>query len=152
MKLKNIVTMSAVAVVGLGVLTAATTAANQSTVPAGMVSFFASNSCPSGWNDVSNAWKGRYVVIAHQSYNTQVGTALTNGENRPTGDHTHGAPVSFFGGNCPTNPTGNCVRWADAGVGRAPRPTGPVVTLNPGETIASGTNAPYVTLKACVKR
>lgn len=117
-----------------------------------MVAFFGSNACPNGWADVSKAWQGRYVVISSQSYGTQVGTALSSGENRPTGDHVHGAPVSFYGGNCPTNPTGNCVRWADAGAGRAPRDAGPAKAINADETIVPGTNAPYVTLKACVKR
>ncbi len=152
MDFKRILIGSAVAVAGLGALTAATTATTQSGTPAGMISFFASNSCPSGWNDVSSAWRGRYVVIASQGYGSQVGTALTDGENRPTGDHGHGSPVSFFGGACPTNPTGNCVRWADAGAGRGPRSVGGAQALNQGETIVQGTNAPYVTLKACAKR
>ena len=152
MDIKRILIGGAAALGGLAVLTAATTAANQSAVSAGMVSFFASNSCPNGWSDVSSAWKGRYVVIASQSYGTQVGTALSQGENRPTGDHGHGAPVSFYGGSCPTNPTGNCVRWAEAGAGRAPRDVGGARALNQGETIVPGTNAPYVTLKACAKR
>lgn len=95
--------------------------------------------------------EGRYVVIG-DAPGTTVGTPLANAENRPTGDHTHGAPVSFYGGSCPTNPTGNCVRWADAGAGRGPRPTGQVQVLNSGETVQAGTNAPYVQLKACVKR
>lgn len=152
MNIKQIMIASAVAVTGVGVLTAATTAANQTTLPAGMVSFF-DRSCPSGWADVSSNWKGRYIVVDDRVGAT-VGSALNAGENRPTGDHTHGAPVSFYGGSCPTNPTGNCVRWAEAGAGRGPRSVGGAQTIYPdqGETIVAGTNAPYVTLKACVKR
>lgn len=150
MDIKRIMIGGAVALTGLATLTAATTAANQSALPAGMVSFFDRN-CPSGWNDVSSGWKGRYIVVGDR-VGTQVGTALTHGENRPTGDHGHGAPVSFYGGACPTNPTGNCVRWAEAGAGRAPRDVGGARALYEGETIVQGTNAPYVTLKACVKR
>jgi hypothetical protein len=150
MDIKRIMIGGAVALAGVATLTAATTATQQSALPAGMVSFFDRN-CPSGWNDVSSNWRGRYIVVGDRVGST-VGTALGANENRPTGDHTHGAPVSFYGGSCPTNPTGNCVRWAEAGAGRGPRQVGGVVALNQDETVVAGTNAPYVTLKACVKR
>lgn len=121
-------------------------------LPSGMVAFFAGTSCPTGWGAAPSSWTGRYVVMSSSGSGNTVGTALRPGENRPTGDHTHTGAVSFYGGACPTNPTGNCVRWSDAGAGRGPRGMSGAQPLNDGESIVAGTNAPYVELKACVKR
>ena len=61
-------------------------------VPQGMVSFFARESCPKGWTQDSRA-TGRYIVGTDNSpvgeVNDTVGTALTDNENRPAGNHTH---------------------------------------------------------------
>lgn len=130
-------------------------------VPDGMVAFFERDSCPTawGWKEVQDEWVGRYVVIEKASWGTTRGTALEPGENRPAGDHRHVVPSSFYGGNCPTDPKGKCIRSAASGFGRAARNSGNAQVLNPQEAdpkkkemIKPGTNAPYVTLRACVKR
>lgn len=121
-------------------------------LPSGMIAFFDAPRCPAGWRDVTSSWNGRYVVMASRGSGRTVGTALQPGENRPTGDHKHAAPVSFYGGNCPTNPTGSCAEWARAGIGRGPRDGGGAVALNQNESIVPGTNAPYVELRGCAVR
>src|SRR3990167_2773449 len=61
-------------------------------VPQGMVSFFARESCPKGWTQDSRT-TGRYIVGTDNSpageVNDTVGTALSDNENRPAGNHTH---------------------------------------------------------------
>jgi hypothetical protein len=116
--------------------------------PAGMVAFFQRGSCPSGWTDVSASWHGRYVVIAENSFGTLVGTPLSAGENRPTGDHGHVTPEAFYGGNCNSD---MCGTWG-GGFRRGPLNVTTTTAKHPGETIRPGTNAPYVTLRACVKQ
>lgn len=153
--MKRALTAGALAAVCLTVSIAASAPAEQraaSPLPAGMVAFFDGPNCPAGWSDAARAWRGRYLVVAADRAGAMVGTALAPSENRPTGEHTHTGAISFYGGSCPTQPTGNCVRWAEAGAGRGPRPTGGAQPMNDGETIVPGTNAPYVELRACVKR
>src|SRR3954465_2365452 len=59
-------------------------------VPAGAVSFFTKKGCPGGWKEYS-ALSGRYVVGLPSGGTAKqaVGVALSNGENRPVGQHTH---------------------------------------------------------------
>jgi hypothetical protein len=57
--------------------------------PAGMIVIF-NGSCPTGWTEVE-ATRGRYVVGTPLggTNGSMVGTALTNGENREVGKHSH---------------------------------------------------------------
>lgn len=153
MKSYRMVTIAAAAASAGALLTQTQSAEAQGpmSAPQGMVSFFQKAKCPLGWSDVSAAWQGRYVVIAGNSFGEMVGTPLSPGENRVTGDHDHSGSIAFMGGNCPVQPTGKCANWADSGIGRVPVTIGRARALNPGETIKPGTNAPYVTLRACVK-
>src|SRR4051794_9083315 len=59
-------------------------------VPAGAVAFFAKKACPSDWKEYK-ALQGRYAVglpAGGQAKQT-VGQALSPGEDRPVGRHTH---------------------------------------------------------------
>lgn len=118
-------------------------------IPQGMVAFFELPNCPPGWRPVQRAWQGRYFVAAQDSIGTMVGTALTPGENRPTGEHGHAGSVAFYGGDCGRR----CGQWARAeGFNRQPVMTTTTIPTRPGDTIQPGTNAPYVTLRTCTKR
>lgn len=59
-------------------------------IPAGAVLAFNLSTCPAGWSEVPEA-RGRYIVglTTGGTLSQTVGTALTNGENRPVGQHTH---------------------------------------------------------------
>ena len=59
-------------------------------VPTGMIAFFASTSCPAGWDEYTAA-RGRAIVglVASGTAAGTVGTALTNQEDRT---HTHTGP------------------------------------------------------------
>jgi hypothetical protein len=57
-------------------------------VPAGLIGFYASGSCPSGWTRYSAA-DGRYIVVNTVNIGSTVGTALSSLENRPAGQHDH---------------------------------------------------------------
>lgn len=60
-------------------------------IPAGAVMFFNLTSCPSGWTNFTPA-QGRYIVgtvATGGTLGSTVGTALTNTENRPVGQHSH---------------------------------------------------------------
>lgn len=64
-------------------------------IPAGMVAPFNLSSCPPGWGELLGA-RGR-VVVGLPSGGTlagTVGTALSNLENRPVGQHNHGVTDS----------------------------------------------------------
>ncbi|MCL4339430.1 hypothetical protein M1271_07135 [Patescibacteria group bacterium] len=141
-----------------------TTQASAATgIPSGMVAFFNLSSCPSGWTDLTASYGGRYVV-ANPSGGTlaaTVGTALSNTENRPTGQHTHsindpghshlwyagsGSGSSGCGGHPIYNYNYSCVGWQSGYIAGAT--TG--ITINNAGSVA-GTNAPYVQLLACQK-
>jgi hypothetical protein len=128
--------------------------------PRDMVAFFNSTTCPSGWSDVPEGWRGRYVVIESDSPGRTVGNALVSGESRITGEHSHlvdsgGRQVLVPRPGC--NVDNSCRRtgYFDSGdaiyeqEGAALR-VGSVRT-GPNETTVEGTNAPYVNLKACSK-
>ncbi|MCX7616024.1 MAG: hypothetical protein N2Z68_01385 [Patescibacteria group bacterium] len=128
-----------------------------SVVPSGMVLFFNLPSCPSGWTELTSA-RGRYIVglPAGGTLAATVGTALSNQENRPVGQHTHtvndpghdhyithrpsiglagtdlesGSSFNFSIGDSYVSDTG--------------------VILNNAGTVA-GTNAPYIQLLVCQK-
>jgi hypothetical protein len=59
-------------------------------VPANMIAFFPDSACPSGWEEYTTA-RGRYIVGLPLSGGVAatVGTALSNGENRASGQHGH---------------------------------------------------------------
>lgn len=58
--------------------------------PTGLVLYSTSGSCPSGWTEYTTG-RGRYFVglVASGTNEGTSGTALTDQENRPTGQHNH---------------------------------------------------------------
>jgi hypothetical protein len=127
-------------------------------IPSGAVMTFNLVACPSGWSELVAA-RGRYMVglPSGGTLAATVGTALTNTENRPVGQHTHGVndpghlhtlggvtglgiPPYWLGNQGPVN--GVTVwqtqkAWTNITIGN----TGIVV----------GTNAPYIQLLVCQK-
>jgi len=67
-------------------------------VPSGAVMFFNLAACPTGWSDATAA-RGRYLVglPANGTIAGSVGTALSDQENRPVGQHTHTTVASATG-------------------------------------------------------
>lgn len=145
--------------------------------PSGAVMFFNLNSCPSGWNELTDA-QGRYLVGLPDggTLGATVGTALTDSENRSVGSHSHSysdpghshaindpghfhytASVLRRGGTwgdqngSPAYASNSIGAYTDrrgTGIGVNPRTTG--ITINPtGAT--DGTNAPYLQLLVCEK-
>jgi hypothetical protein len=127
------------------------------TVPAGAVMLFNLAACPATWVDFA-AGQGRYLVgtPAGGTLAASVGTALTDTENRATGQHTHaitdpghthtqdgwnGAAGDHFlsDGAAGQNDIGKATGSATTGI-----------TITNAGAVA-GTNAPYVQLKVCVK-
>jgi hypothetical protein len=113
-------------------------------VPAGTIAWFSASGCPSGWS-LATELAGRYAVglSSNGTVGKTVGQALKDGENRPTGRHTHyyqdetvghrqGRDQYLSGGGSSGLPS---VRR------RTEVPEGSV----------DGTNAPYVQLLACRK-
>lgn len=91
-----------------------------------------STSCPAGYTENTNM-RGLYPVGMPLGGTIQnVGTALSNGENRPAGAHTHtvSAPTTGSG-----SATGYVVTWNSGGTQQS-------LTSNNGGLVA-GTNAPY---------
>lgn len=132
-------------------------------VPAGAVMHFDLASCPSGWAPYTEA-VGRYLVGtgAGGTNGTSVGAALTPGENRTVGRHSHavadpGHTHTATAGN--TIVAGNVpfVRFQSNGSGAAgSQGTLTTQTAATGITVEptggfTGTNAPYVNLLACKK-
>jgi hypothetical protein len=137
-----------------------------SPVPKGAVFFFDTAACPAGYAELTAA-RGRYIVglPSGGTLRGTAGTALSNQEDRPVGQHAHSgsAPHSH----------GNSTEWgfndtADAGPVRRPifdfKPDDPLnpdvpvtdslnadLTINPAGT-TTGTNAPYIQLRACQKQ
>jgi hypothetical protein len=64
--------------------------AAKSQVPKGAISFFGGKKCPDGYKPYDAA-AGRYIVGVPSggAAKTTVGTALSDGENRAVGQHTH---------------------------------------------------------------
>lgn len=127
-------------------------------LPAGAVSFFNLAACPSGWTELTAA-RGRYLVGVPSggTLASTVGTALSNVENRPVGQHTHGLtdPGHVHTMGIQASGTG-----AQSGLGAgngvfvgtiydtASATTG--ITINNAGSVA-GTNAPYLQLMVCQK-
>jgi hypothetical protein len=137
------------------------TAGVDATSPAGAVMYFDLPSCPAGWSDF-DAGRGRYLVgmPVGGTPGAAVGTALTNQENRPTGQHTHAVndPGHLHAVDYDTEQlanTGNTIGGTrmqggsnSASANSDPAFTG--ITIAPAGTVA-GTNAPYLQLVACRK-
>lgn len=141
-------------------------ASPQAVTPAGMVAYFNLAACPTGWTEYTAA-RGLYIV-GLPSGGTLAGkpaaqTALTDKENRPAGEHTHGATsvvtdpghvhaYDQVGGSNPLYTAGNTGSLAS--VNTASQTTGITVATtvanNAGAT--AGTNAPYIQLLACTHK
>ena len=148
-------------------------ASSGTTIPAGAVMTFNLGACPSGWSDYTAA-QGRYIV-GWQSGGTvggTVGTALTAGENRAVGLHSHTATVDSHAhaivdpGHSHTVARGSIagttmVSGASSSVGTVSSSVGytgitSTELAQPGVTVAnagsvSGTPAPYIQLRMCQK-
>lgn len=115
--------------------------------PRGMVAFYNLTSCPRGWTEAAE-WNGRYVVAGGVA-GQLVGQPLAPGENRVTGDHGHSVGQAFHGAR--ENRDNRTALYGDYGYVERPLTAGGATPRNPGETVTAGTNAPYVTLRACQK-
>jgi hypothetical protein len=122
--------------------------------------FFDLASCPAGWSQYDQAL-GRYIVGAPTggTVGAQVGTALSDQENRATGQHTHGVndpghvhDVAYdteqlanigntIGGTRLFGTNNNVESTSTAFTG--------ITIQNAGSV--PGTNAPYVQLTPCRK-
>lgn len=135
-------------------------------VPTGAVMSFNLPACPSGWSEMTAA-RGRYIVGLQPggTLGGATGTALTNNENRPAGQHTHSI-------NDPGHIHGPSDQWAYFGTADSGSLRRPVFAIKPDDTLNSdvqvnasnitgisinafgsvpGTNAPYIQLLVCQK-
>ena len=147
-----------------------------SLVPSGTIAFFATT-CPTAWSEYTAA-RGMYIVgnPASGTLATAVGTALTNLENRPVGQHLHsvdpgstGVGISDPGhghniqdyNTCGGggNAVNNFTSWTcgSAWPAAMTNTTGisasvDIATFNSANSgSVAGTNAPYIQLTACKK-
>jgi hypothetical protein len=126
--------------------------------PSGVI-LYMNAACPAGWGEFTAA-RGNYIVglPSGGTINTQVGTALTNLENRPVGQHnhtqvghTHNPTLTTF-----TN-VGSGSQIAQSNGGSSGTGASIYLTLdtqtptinNTGSV--AGTNAPYIHLRVCQK-
>jgi hypothetical protein len=126
-------------------------------VPSGAVMFFNLASCPTGWSELTQA-RGRYLVGLNSGGNllTQVGTALSNQENRAVGQHGHGLndPEHSHNYEQQSNRDFNgenlnrALRDIPATTATSSSSTG--ITIDDAGSVA-GTNAPYLQLLVCQK-
>ncbi len=127
-------------------------------LPKGTIAFFNLSSCPSGWAEKTEL-KGRYPVglPTAGTLGQSVGTALTNGENRAVGQHSHGVTDpghshnlmgqdGTFGPGTYGHFIWNNGPWSS---GRISTSTTGISIQNSGSV--AGTNAPYLQLLACEK-
>jgi hypothetical protein len=138
--------------------------------PAGQVAYFDLANCPAGWSEYVPG-RGRYVTGVNPggTRGGTAGTALSNLEDRPTGQHAHsvqdpghthavqikGDRLTVPGNNAiaGNNGTSNITLAGDASTdtpaaGIIRGVTG--ISVNAAGDVA-GTNAPYVQLLACRK-
>jgi hypothetical protein len=130
--------------------------------PAGAVSFFNLPACPSGWTELTAA-RGRYIVglpVGGTLAGT-AGTALTDLESRAVGQHTHGvtdpAHSHFFGidqgATDASSQVGEFQDTAEPTIFSDVDQTSLAstgITINNAGTVA-GTNSPYIQLLVCQK-
>jgi len=109
-------------------------------VPSGAVMFFDLTSCPTGWSE-DNDVDGRYItgLPTGGTLGAQVGTALSDQENRPVGQHNHNVPGRAGSNAQPGSGYALNTRSGGANFG----------TYNAGSV--AGTNAPYIQYLACKK-
>jgi hypothetical protein len=128
--------------------------------PAGAVMFFDAATCPLGWS-VYDAGRGRYLVGLPDggAAGATVGTALTDHEDRPTGQHTHSVIDPGHSHSVPYDNemvanVGNTIGGTQrVGVDSSTAATSvdfTGITIAPAGSVA-GTNAPYVQLLVCRK-
>jgi hypothetical protein len=137
------------------------TAGSDAIAPAGAVMFFATASCPAGWTEYAAA-QGRYVVGLQPGGTLEKtdGTALSDGEDRPVGKHTHSVtdpghshdlsanPILVGGNVTSSRLTGTASLAYNQPLTTAPAFTG--ISIDPAGAV-DGTNAPYIQLLACRK-
>lgn len=138
------------------------TPGQNTSAPAGAVSFFNLPACPSGWTELTAA-RGRYIVglgVGGTLAGT-AGTRLTDLESRAVGQHTHGVTDPghrhFFaidqGATDASSQVGEFQDTAEPTIfsdidQTSPASTG--ITINDAGTVA-GTNSPYIQLLVCQK-
>jgi hypothetical protein len=127
-----------------------------SPIPTGAVMFFNLPACPSGWTELVQG-RGRYVVGVPGGGTLlgTAGTALTNVEDRPVGQHAHtvtdpGHAHSYvnngiFQAYCGSN---FCQTQYGAAQTTGTSTTG--LSVDPAGAVP-GTNAPYIQLLMCQK-
>lgn len=136
-------------------------------LPTASVIFFDGVACPAGWVELTAA-RGRYVVglPAGGTLDGTSGTALTNVESRPVGQHNHTTSVTDPGHGHTYRSNiggGGLVYLGDGGftaentaIGNGAETaihsntTGITVGVNNTGAVA-GTNAPYIQLLVCKK-
>ena len=131
-------------------------------VPTGAILYFdksTATGCPNGWTEFTSA-RGAYIVGLTNggTKNTLVGSALSNQENRPAGNHNHNATVNDTASKVTWPPTGsdNPFNSGSNGITTYVN-TGITVTIQnggggtAGQAGVTGTNAPYIQLLVCQK-
>jgi hypothetical protein len=128
-------------------------------LPTGMVMAFRLSACPTGWTALAAA-QGRYIVGMPTGGTLEgtVGTALTNLENRPVGQHTHavtdpGHSHSYFQRGYRSNGMDNSTHYPFAdgnGSTDSTGSSGTGISIQNSGSVA-GTNAPYIQLLYCEK-
>jgi hypothetical protein len=129
--------------------------------PAGAVMFFDLPACPAGWSDFDAA-RGRYLVGLPTGgvAGATVGTALSDQENRPTGQHTHAVndPGHVHVVDYDTEQLANIGNTiggtrqfggSDSGQKDSELAFTGITIANAGAV--AGTNAPYLQMLACRK-
>ena len=126
-------------------------------VPKDSVFHIASYTVPSGFSEYTTG-RGRYIVglLSGGTLANTIGTALSDGENRATGQHSHGVtdpghthtiPAFDVGGG------GTAITASSASITPRTKNTGSSVigiTIDNAGSVA-GTNAPYISL-LCIKK
>jgi hypothetical protein len=128
-------------------------------IPTGAVMFFELAACPAGWSELESA-RGRYLVglPAGGTLGATQGTALSNLEDRPTGQHGHPLNPSSHthethghAANVTINTPGGAISSTVAGIGLSLFQTGPAFLSVGNAGNVAGTNAPYLQLLVCKK-
>jgi hypothetical protein len=133
--------------------------------PAGAVMTFNLSACPTGWTELTEA-RGRYLVgrpLGGTVGLTGGAYALSNGEDRPVGQHTHSASQSAHAHSLSiplyryyTSSGYNVVAAGYTGYGQYGTYSSSTGAVAPSVSIGSagsypGTNAPYLQLLVCQK-